>query len=123
MASLLPSNTPTETQDINHKRKANSSSPYLINYNDEIASRLKGVFDDPSQKKNKKPQKLPLDPFEVESEMLSKSVWSIFTGLPYVSPKLAKERAARLQELLHFCSSSEITNAGKYPNINNYSIY
>jgi hypothetical protein len=71
-------------------------------------------LEDNSQKKTKRAQKLPFDPFEVETEMLTKSLWSVFTGLPYVPPKLAKERAARLQELLHFCTSSEITNAGMH---------
>ena len=94
------------------KKKTSSNTPFLVNYNDEVSSRLKGVFDDRSQKRNKKSNfKLPFDPIEVEADMLSKSLWTIFTGLPYVPQKLAKERAARLQELLHFCSTPEITNA------------
>jgi hypothetical protein len=90
------------------KKVANAptmNSPYLINHNDEIGQRLKGVFDDVT--------KLRLDPIQVETEMLSKSMWTVFTGLPYVSPKLSRERAARLQELLHFCSTPEMANAGK----------
>ena len=84
-----------------------------MNFNDDVSNRLKGVFEDSSHKRNKKSNfKLPFDPVEVETEMLSKSLWTIFTGLPYVPPKLAKERAARLQELLHFCSTPEITNTG-----------
>ena len=90
-----------------------SNTPFLVNFNDEISNRLKGVFEDATQKRSKKTNfKIPFDPIEIESDMLTKSVWTIFTGLPYVPPKLAKERAARLQELLHFCSTPEITNAG-----------
>lgn len=105
---------PTPRQEHVEKKKTSSISPYLINYNDEIGHRLKGVLEDNSQKKTKRAQILPFDPFEVETEMLTKSLWSIFTGLPYVPPKLSKERAARLQELLHFCTSAEITNAGMH---------
>lgn len=93
-----------------------TSSPHLINYHDEIGARLKGVFDESLEKRKgpnrQKLGKLLFDPNEVEAEMLGKSVWTVFTGLPQVSAKVAKERAARLQELLHFCSSPEITNAG-----------
>lgn len=107
MNHLLPKQQPDHT-----KSKTSSNTPYLINFNDEVSSRLKGVFDDRSQKRNKKSNfKLPFDPVQVEADMLSKSLWTIFTGLPYVPQKLAKERAARLQELLHFCSTPEITNA------------
>lgn len=88
-----------------------SSSPYLVNYNDDIGHRLKGVFEDKTLKKVKTPQKLLFDPVQIETDMLSKSLWSVFTGLPMVSPKVARERAARLQELLHFCASAEITHA------------
>ena len=87
-------------------------SPFLVNHNDEIGLRLKGVFEDINQKRTKKVQKLPFDPLDVETEMLSKSLFTVFTGLPEVPQKLAKERAARLQELLHFCTTPEITNAG-----------
>lgn len=98
----------------NIKRKTSSNTPNLINYSDEVGNRLKGVFEDTKTqaKRNKKSSfKLPFDPVEVESDMLSKSLWTIFTGLPYVPAKLAKERAARLQELLHFCATPEISNA------------
>ena len=54
----------------------------------------------------------PFDPIAVEYDMLAKSLWSVFTGLPYVAPKFANERAARLQELLKFCSSQGLSNAG-----------
>ena len=96
------------------KKKTSSISPYLINFSDEIAVRLKGVLEDNSQKKTKRAEKLAFDPIKVESDMLANSMWTVFTGLPNVSAKLARERAARLQELLHFCSSPEITNAGKF---------
>jgi len=94
------------------KKTTSSISPYLINYSDDIAVRLKGVLDDNSQKKTKRAERLAFDPVKVEVDMLGKSLWTVFTGLPSVSVKLARERAARLQELLHFCSSPEITNAG-----------
>jgi hypothetical protein len=103
-------------EKINSEKEKNlintSNSPYLINHNDEIGQRLKGVFDDVS--------KLKFDPIQVETEMLTKSMWTVFTGLPYVSPKLSRERAARLQELLHFCSTAEIANAGKSSRLNVY---
>ena len=104
---------PRQRQEIARK-KMSSNTPYLVNFNDEVSNRLKGVFEENSQKRNKKSNfKIPFDPVEVEADMLGKSMWTIFTGLPYVPAKLAKERAARLQELLHFCSTPEITNTGK----------
>lgn len=94
-----------------------SVSPHLVNYNDEIGARLKGAFSEKKEKSSfmkKAEEKKPLfDPMQVEMDMLKKSIWTVFTGLPHVSPKVGKERSARLQELLHFCSSPEITNAGK----------
>ncbi len=85
----------------------------MVAYNDEVGHRLKGVLEDKTQKKTKRAQQLPFDPNQVETEMLTKTIFSVFTGLPYVSNKLSKERGARLQELLHFCSvsSPETTNA------------
>ena len=83
-----------------------------MNYNDTIGNRIKGVLDNNSEKNAKKALKLPFDPSEIEMDMLSKSMWTVFTGLPYVSPKVNRERAARLQELLHFCSTPEVSNAG-----------
>ena len=86
------------------------NSSFLIRF---IDLWLKGVLEDNSQKKTKRAEKLAFDPIKIEHDMLSKSMWTIFTGLPSVSAKLAKERAARLQELLHFCSSPDVSNAGK----------
>ncbi len=102
---------PRQSKKDEPKKKISSNTPFLINYNDEIGNRLKGVLEDNSQKKVKKPQSLPFDPADVETEMLKKSMFTVFTGLPYVSPKVSKEKAARLQELLHFCSSPETSNA------------
>ena len=97
-----------------NKKAGTTYTPHLINFNDEIGYRLKGVFESNHQKKSSKVQhKLPFDPIEVETNMLSKSMWSVFAGLPNIPEKLAKERTARLQELMHFCTSPEITNAGK----------
>ncbi len=106
MTNILPN-----TNRLTEAKKPPKSSQYLINYNDEIGIRLKGVLEDQTQKKTKKAEKLPFDPVQVETEMLSKSIWTVFTGLPYISPKLAKERAARLQEFLHFCSKADLSNA------------
>lgn len=115
---------PKATEDEKPSKKMSSHTPFLINYNDEIDRRLKGVFEENSHKITKKNPKPLFDPIQVETEMLKKSIWTVFTGLPYVSGKVAKERAARLQELLHFCSSAETTNAGlsltkKSLNLNN----
>ena len=97
---------------IMETKNTSSIPPFLVNFNDEISQRLRGVFEDPSQKKTKKCPKLPFDPLQVELEMLSKSIFTEFTGVPNVPGKIAKERAARLQELLHFLTSSpDITNA------------
>lgn len=110
MSALLPAKQQNKNEP---KKNTLNCSPYLINYNDEVGVRLKGILEDKTQKKNRKAQPLPFDPNQVETEMLTKTIFSVFTGLPYVSPKLAKERGARLQELLHFCQSTspEITNA------------
>lgn len=90
------------------------SFPILVNYNDEISIRLKNSFENTNERQRKQTfeKQINFNPIEVESEMLSKSLWTVFTGLPKVDTKLAKERAARLQELLHFCSTSDLTNAG-----------
>ena len=69
------------------------------------------MLEDNSQKKTKTASNLPFDPIEIETEMLKKSMYTVFTGLPYVSPKVNKERSARLQELLYFCSSPEVSNS------------
>lgn len=101
-------------EENNDSIKTSSITPFLVNYNDQISQRLKGVFEDPSQKKTKKFTKLPFDPLQVELDMLSKSFFTEFTGVPNVPSKISKERAARLQELLHFLTSShnhDITNA------------
>ena len=107
LANFLPK--PTK-EDL--KKKISSNTPHLVNYNDTIGNRIKGVLDNNSEKNAKKALKLPFDPSEIEMDMLSKSMWTVFTGLPYVSPKVNRERAARLQELLHFCSTPEVSNAG-----------
>ena len=117
LSSLLPNRN---EKDSTSTKKGSPYSPVLINYNDDIGSRLKGVFDDDSLKKSKSPSKMPFDPIQVETNMLGKSMWSVFTGLPDVPEKLAKERTARLQELMHFCSSPETTTAGMFSNLNLY---
>ena len=88
--------------------------PFLVNYNDEISIRLKNFFENTNERQRNQlfEKKNFFNPIQVESEMLSKSLWTVFTGLPKVDTKLAKERAARLQELLHFCSNSDLANAG-----------
>ena len=108
----LSSMLPKAKSETKQTKKMSSHTPFLVNFNDEVDRRLKGVFEDNSQKITKKKAQPLIDPIEVEVEMLKKSVWTVFTGLPYVSSKLAKERAARLQELLHFCCTPESTNAG-----------
>lgn len=102
---------PKQKKEDAQKAKTSANTPFLVNINDEVGNRLKGVFEDNSQKKVKKAPNLPFDPLTVEYEMLKKSMFTVFTGLPYIPAKLSKERAARLQELLHFCSSPEISNA------------
>ncbi len=102
---------PKQKKEDPSKSKNSANTPFLVNHNDEIGHRLKGVLEDNSQKKSKKAPNLLFDPLTIEYEMLKKSMFTVFTGLPYISPKLSKERAARLQELLHFCSTPEISSA------------
>lgn len=110
MSNILPVKS-EETQ----KARPVTASPLLINFNDEISARLKRPVEDKKFKLASKPkeEKPLLDPLDVETSMLGKSIWTIYTGLPQLDTRLAKERASRLQELLYFCSSSpDITNAG-----------
>lgn len=98
--------------------KASSPNyPYLINYNDEISVRLKtvtGTVNDSTKKfmEDKDEKKFPFDLIQTEYSQLQKSPLTVLTGLPDVPKSLSRERAARLQELLHFCTSAEITYAG-----------
>ena len=91
----------------------------MINYNDEISVRLKtvtGTTNDSTGKfvEDKEEKKFAFDLIQTQYSLLEKSPLSVFTGLPDVPRSLAKERAARLQELLHFCTSAEITYAGGF---------
>ena len=99
------------------KANAPPSYPYLINYHDEINTRLNtvtGTSNDSSGKfiEDKAEKKFPFDLIKTEYSFLGKSSLSVFTGLPDVPKSLSIERAARLQELLHFCTSPEVTHAG-----------
>jgi hypothetical protein len=65
---------------------------------------------------DKSEKKFPFDLLKTEFSLLKKSPLTVLTGLPDVPKSLSIERAARLQELLHFCTSPEITFAGKFGN-------
>jgi hypothetical protein len=84
--------------------------PYLVNYHDSICSRLRNVSKDIKKSNRRQLENQALfDPIQIEYDMLKKSPLTVFTGLPNIPLALSKERASRLQELLHFCTTPEIT--------------
>jgi hypothetical protein len=91
---------PLIQKDVKHSQTVGSN---LINSNDEISRRLKSVYDAES---------VSFNPIKAENEMLSKSPMTTLTGLPKIPQNLSRERASRLQELLHFCITSDVTHAG-----------
>ncbi|XP_033741247.1 sperm-associated antigen 17-like isoform X1 [Pecten maximus] len=81
--------------------------PLLMNYHDKISARtnhLKKIFN--------------FNPEVVEKDMLKRLPFASLTHIPRPGSRIARERAARLQELIHFCatgglSQSEIDRAFK----------
>ena len=52
------------------------------------------------------------DPDKVEKEMLERLPFSAILDLPRPTSQVAKERAARLQELVHFCATGGLSQSG-----------
>lgn len=107
---------PTQKQEV---KSTSPSLPYIINYHDGIGVRLKtvtGTLNESTGKfiEDKIEKKFPFDPLKTEYKQLEKSPFTVITGLPEVNLNLSRERAARLQELVHFCTSPEVTYAGEY---------
>jgi len=72
-----------------------------MNYHDKIAAHtqhLKKIYN--------------FDPERVEKEMLSKLPFSTLTEIPRPGSRIARERAARLQELIHFCATGGMSQSG-----------
>ncbi|XP_021376816.1 sperm-associated antigen 17-like isoform X5 [Mizuhopecten yessoensis] len=93
--------------DSEEKPLETPGQPLLMNHHDKISARtnhLKKIFN--------------FNPEEVEKEMLKRLPFSSLTHVPRPGSRIARERAARLQELIHFCatgglSQSEIDRAFK----------
>ena len=85
--------------------------PVLINYHDDISCRLNHL----------KPF-VGLDARKAELEMMGHLPSSNLNNFPHPSEKASKERAARLQELIHFCSNSSLGPAGSYHYCEMYAV-
>ncbi|XP_076077508.1 sperm-associated antigen 17-like isoform X7 [Mytilus galloprovincialis] len=93
--------------DLPDRPPEKPSGPLLMNANDKISQNcqnLKTIYG--------------FNPEQVEKEMLERLPFSAMLDLPRPTSEVAKERAARLQELVHFCatgglSQSEIDRAFK----------
>ncbi|XP_078322362.1 sperm-associated antigen 17-like isoform X1 [Crassostrea virginica] len=93
--------------DLPERPPDTPNQPLLMNIHDDICIRtnhLKTIYG--------------FNPQEVEKDMLKKLPFQNFVHIPRPTSSVAKERAARLQELIHFCatdglSQSEIDRAFK----------
>ncbi|XP_056016111.1 sperm-associated antigen 17-like isoform X10 [Ostrea edulis] len=93
--------------DLPERPPDTQNQPLLMNIHDDICIRtnhLKTIYG--------------FNPQEVEKEMLKKLPFQTLLQLPRPTSSVAKDRAARLQELVHFCatgglSQSEIDRAFK----------
>ncbi|ESO93308.1 hypothetical protein LOTGIDRAFT_232733 [Lottia gigantea] len=89
-----------ETMDLPEIPPNAPPQPLLMNYHDENTVRCHHL----------KPQ-YSLDPKQVEEDMLQFSPFSEVVKLERPTTPVAKERAARLQELIHFCANEMMTQA------------
>ena len=92
-------------QELEKPRGADppSQHPLLINHHDEQCERLSHL----------KPID-GLDPLKAELEMMGYLPLTELTRLPAPGGKQSTERAARLQELVHFITTGGLTQAGTY---------
>ena len=79
-----------------------TKTPLLIDHNDLIARRLHHL-----QPMN------GFNPREIEENMLEKMSFLNKLQMQRPSAKAAQARAARLQELLHYCTNATLTQAGR----------
>lgn len=80
------------------------SPPLLMNYHDNITVKthpLKEIYN--------------LCPADIEKDMLRKVPFFAETRIPRPGSSVARERAARLHELIHFCATGGLSQAGMTP--------
>ncbi|XP_071955355.1 sperm-associated antigen 17-like [Antedon mediterranea] len=77
---------------------AGVKQPHLINFHDKMAYRLHHLKEING-----------FNPVEVEKNMLKSSPSARLCKFPRPTTRVVKERAARLQELMYFCASGELT--------------
>lgn len=75
--------------------------PVLLNHHDQITSRLRHL----------KPTD-GFDPIKAELEMMGFSPLASLSDFTQPLPRVFMERAARLQELIHFVTTGGLTQAG-----------
>lgn len=77
--------------------------PLLMNHHNKIAARtqhLKTIFN--------------FNPEDVEKDMLKRLPFASLTHIPRPGSRIARERAARLQELIHFCATGGLSQTGRH---------
>lgn len=88
--------------DLPERPPETLNQPLLMNIHDDICIRtnhLKTIYE--------------FNPQEVEKEMLKKLPFENLIHIPRPASSVAKERAARLQELIHFCATDGLSQSGK----------
>lgn len=70
--------------------------------------------DDITQRTHHLKQLHGFDPEKTELEMLKKLKISTLLHFPRPTSSVARERAARLQELVHFCASDGLAQSGMF---------
>ncbi|XP_033120508.1 sperm-associated antigen 17-like [Anneissia japonica] len=88
-----------EEMKIQKKETGNGvKQPYLINFHDKMAYRLHHLKEING-----------FNPIESEKNMLNSTSCARLGKFPRPAAGIVKERAARLQELMYFCASGELT--------------
>lgn len=88
--------------DLPERPPETLNQPLLMNIHDDICIRtnhLKTIYG--------------FNPQEVEKEMLRKLPFENLIHIPRPASSVAKERAARLQELIHFSATDGLSQSGK----------
>lgn len=88
--------------DLPERPPDTQNQPLLMNIHDDICIRtnhLKTIYG--------------FNPQEVEKEMLKKLPFQTLLQLPRPTSSVAKDRAARLQELVHFCATGGLSQSGE----------
>ena len=76
--------------------------PLLMNIHDDITQRTQHL----------KPMH-GFNPAKVEEDMLQRLPFRAMLEFPQPTCQVAKERAARLQELIHFCATGGLSQSGE----------